>query len=317
MTPPIAHRRGSTWLITPGTAPARFDAARDAGADVALVDLEDSVPHHSKDTARTAALQFLSSTAEPGEGDAPVLGLRLNAPSTVHGLKDLVAVAECGHTPAVLLIPKVESPRDIELVADVVNAEAVDPGVGGAGVGDADDSEPRVWALIETPRAIERLPEILRARPLAGVVFGAADYAAAVGCRRDRATLRYPRSALAASAAAAGLPAIDSPFFDLTDADGLSREAEEARDLGFVGKGAIHPAQLAIIRDTFTPSPQELAAAVAVVAAADSAHGGIATVDGHMVGPPLVTAARAVCARAGATQDRFSTSQDPSPEAKS
>ena len=236
-----------------------------------------------------------------------MLGLRLNAPSTVHGLKDLVAVAECGHPPAVLLVPKVESSRDIELVAATVNA-----GVANAGVVDPDDRQPRVWALIETPRAIERLSEILRTCCLAGVVFGAADYAAAVGCSRNRRALLYPRSALAVSAAAAGIPAIDSPFFDLGDLDGLRREAEEARDLGFVSKGAVHPAQLAVIRDTFTPSAQELAAALAVVAAADRADGGITTVDGHMVGPPLVAAARSLAARAGDTQGQSTSSQEAS-----
>lgn len=88
-----------------------------------------------------------------------------------------------------LLVPKVESAREVELIATVL---------------DADDEQPRVWALIETPRAIQRLPEILGFRSLAGVVFGAADYAdyaAAAGCSRRRSALWYPRSTLAAAAA--------------------------------------------------------------------------------------------------------------------
>lgn len=274
-------RCGSTWLITPASAADWLDTARSAGADVALLDLEDSVPHHRKDAARAAAIGCL---AEATDGGTTVLGLRLNAPCTVHGLRDLVAVAESGLLPAVLLVPKVESARDVEFIAKVLGA---------------DDGQPRVWALIETPRAIQCLPEILGSRSLAGVVFGAADYAAAAGCSRRSSALWYPRSALAAGAAAAGLPAIDSPYFDLADPDGLRREAEEAKDFGFVGKGAVHPAQLSLIREAFLPSAQELAAAHAVVTAADAAHGGITTVDGRMVGPPLVAAARALTARAG------------------
>lgn len=274
-------RCGSTWLITPASAADWLDTARSAGADVALLDLEDSVPHHRKNAARAAAIGCLT---EATDGGITVLGLRLNSPCTVHGLRDLVAVAESGLRPAVLLVPKVESARDVELIVKVL---------------DADDGQPRVWALIETPRAIQRLPEILGSRSLAGVVFGAADYAAAAGCSRRSGALWYPRSALAAGAAAAGLPAIDSPYFDLDDPDGLRREAEEAKDLGFVGKGAVHPAQLSLIRQAFLPSSQELAAAHAVVTAADAAHGGITTVDGRMVGPPLVAAARALTARAG------------------
>jgi citrate lyase subunit beta/citryl-CoA lyase/(S)-citramalyl-CoA lyase len=110
----------------------------------------------------------------------------------------------------------------------------------------------------------------------------------------------YQQSAVVpAGAAAADLPAIDSPYFALHDPDGLKRESEEAADLGFVGKVAIHPRQLSVIQAAFRPSAEELAAARAVVTAADAAHGGITTVDGQMVGPPLVAAARALTARAG------------------
>ncbi len=277
-----ATRCGSAWLITPASAsPGRLDIARTSGADVAVLDLEDSVPRHRKDAARAAAIGYLTEATGSG---TTVLGLRLNAPGTVHGTKDLVAVAESGLRPAVLVVPKVESARDVELVAAVLGA---------------DEEQRRVWALIETPRAIQSLPEILGSRCMAGVVFGAADYAAAAGCSRSSNALRYPRSALVCAAAAAGLPAIDSPYFDLDDPDGLRREAEEAKDLGFVGKGAVHPTQLSLIRQAFLPSPQELAAAHAVVTAANTSNGGITTVNGRMVGPPMVAAAHAVSARAG------------------
>lgn len=271
---------GGTWLITPGSAsPDRLDRVRTSGADVAVLDLEDSVPHDRKDAARAAAIDYLTAT----DNGTPVLGLRLNAPGTTHGAKDLVAVAESGLRPAVLVVPKVESARDVELIATVLGAE----------------QQRRVWALIETPQAIQCLPAILGARCLAGVVFGAADYAATAGCSRSSSALWYPRSALACAAAAAGVPAIDSPFFDLEDPSGLRREAEQAKDLGFAGKGAVHPSQVSVIRQVFLPTAEQLAAAQAVVTAAGAAHGGITTVNGQMVGPPMVAAARAVTARAG------------------
>ncbi|MEH6373907.1 CoA ester lyase [Streptomyces sp. KLMMK] len=286
-------RGGSTWLITPASL-SRFETARSAGADVALLDLEDSVPQGGKESARAAAIGCLTQAVAVG-GTATVWGLRLNAPGTVHGLRDLVAVAESGVRPAILLVPKVESPRDIELVAKIL---------------DADDGPPRIWALIETPRAIGQLPGILGARSLAGVVFGAADYAAATGCRRSSHALWYPRSALAAGAAAAGLPAIDSPYFDINDADGLRREAEEASDLGFTGKGAVHPRQLLVIREAFRPSAQELAEAQATLTAAETA-GGVTAVGGRMVGPPLVAAARAVAGRAGDARQASASKEVP------
>ncbi|GGX58574.1 HpcH/HpaI aldolase/citrate lyase family protein [Streptomyces chartreusis] len=286
-TPGSSHgaitRPCSTWLVTPASTPSRFDVATNSGADVALLDLEDSVPFDGKDAAREAVIGYLTQSGQDADTGATVLGVRLNAPGTVHGLKDLLAVAESGVRPDVVLVPKVESARDVEMVAQIV---------------DADDGQRRVWALIETPRAVQRLGAILRARGLAGVLFGAADYAAAAGCRLSSAALWYPRAVLASGAAAEGLPAIDSPSFGLRDPDGLRRESKEAADLGFAGKVAIHPRQLPVIQAAFRPSAQELAAARAVVAADDAAHGGITTVDGQMVGPPLVAAARAVTARA-------------------
>jgi citrate lyase subunit beta/citryl-CoA lyase/(S)-citramalyl-CoA lyase len=156
----------------------------------------------------------------------------------------------------------------------------------------------RIWALIETPRAMANLSGILGSRVLAGVFFGAADYSAAAGCRLNSRALWHARATLAMGAAAAGVPAIDSPYFDLRDTDGLRRESEEALDLGFCGKVAIHPQQLPVIRSTFRPSQQDLAAARATVDAAEAAGGGITTVNGQMVGPPLVAAARAVTSRA-------------------
>ncbi|MFJ4912902.1 aldolase/citrate lyase family protein [Streptomyces sp. NPDC088726] len=273
-----------TWLVTPGRTPQRFTASRHSGADVSLLDLEDSVPPVEKDAARANVISYLGEDHDAGDRHAAALGLRMNAPGTVHGLKDLVGLAESGLWPVVLLVPKVESSRDVELVAQIMGANR---------------KLCQIWALIETPRAIENLTDILRSPTLAGVLFGAADYAAAAGCRLSGKALWHPRALLAMGAAAAGVPAIDSPYFDLRDPDGLQRESKEARDVGFLGKVAIHPRQLSTIQDMFRPSAKDLAAARAVIGAAEAANGAITTVDGQMVGPPLVATARAITARAG------------------
>lgn len=257
----------------------------DAGADVALLDLEDSVPWSGKAAARAAVLAFLTRPIRPGDGWPAALGLRVNPLGTEHGLRDLLGLVEAGGSPAVLVVPKVEAARDIELVAQILGATS---------------ERCRIWALIETPRAVRDLSSILRARDLAGVLFGAADYAAAAGCRLTSRALSYPRAALAAGAAAAGLPAIDSPFFDLRDSEGLRRETEDAVEFGFVGKVAVHPRQLPEIRSVLQPSLRDLETARAVVRAAGVAGGAITTVEGHMVGPPMVAAARALAFRAGA-----------------
>ncbi|MDX3367438.1 CoA ester lyase [Streptomyces sp. ME02-6987-2C] len=270
---------GGTWLITP-PSDGRLETALRAQPDVVLLDLEDSVPPGDKDAARTAALAHLA--AAPMH-DATTLGLRVNAPGTVHGLKDLVALAGAGLRETVVLVPKVESARELELVAQVLRETA-------SGV--------CICALIETPRALLRLDDIFASPVLGGVVFGAADYAAATGCRRTSSSLWWTRSSIAVAAAAHAIPSIDSPYFDLGNPQGLRCDAQEARDLGFTGKGAVHPSQLPIIRAAFRPTDEDVTQAHVIVNAADRADGQTVRAGGQMVGPPLVAAARAVLDRA-------------------
>ncbi|CAM5406791.1 citrate lyase subunit beta [Streptomyces spiroverticillatus] len=264
-----------SWIITPATRTTRFATARTAGAGVVLADLEDSVAAQDKDRARTCAPDFFT----PPHPAWCTLGIRINAPHTRDGLKDLTAITAYPHPPTVVLVPKTESPRDIELVAAVL---------------DTAEYRPQVWALIETPRAFERLPHIMSAPRLAGVVFGAADYAAAVGCQMTWEALLHARATLVNSACAAHLPAIDAPVFDLNDTELLRAECHQAKALGFSGKGALHPRQTALINQTFTPSPTEIARAQAIVDAARSSKDTFTTVDGQMVGTPFFRAAQAL-----------------------
>ncbi|MEU4358745.1 HpcH/HpaI aldolase/citrate lyase family protein [Streptomyces virginiae] len=269
------------WIITPGHTPTRFPSARASGADVALVDLEDSVPPAAKPDARLTARAFFTN---PLPADT-ALGVRISTPTTRDGILDLAALAEYPDRPQIVLIPKVESPRDIDIVAGAL---------------DTPDHAPHLYALIETPRALENLPAIVRAARIAGVLFGTADYATATGCSKAWEPMLHARSALVASAAAAGIPAIDSPFFDLDDLEGLRDEAERVKALGFAGKSCVHPHHLDVLTKVFTSTGEEIAAARAIVAAAENAGGRIVRVGHQMIGPPMVQAARSLLARAAA-----------------
>jgi citrate lyase subunit beta/citryl-CoA lyase/(S)-citramalyl-CoA lyase len=268
--------RARAWIITPGLTPERFATARTSGAAVALVDIEDSVAMQDKQLARTRAQQFFE---HPGAGCT--LGVRMNSPLTLEGAKDLVAMAAYAAKPDLILVPKTESARDIELVAGVLDTEGYTPDI---------------WALIETPRAFNRLPAILAAPRLGGVVFGSADYAATVRCGLGWDALLYPRSALINAATAAGIPAIDAPVYQLDSPDALRREAEKAKELGFYGKGAVHPRQAAVINEVFMPTLDEIARARAIVAAGEKSGNGVTSVNGQMVGTPFFAAARALVA---------------------
>lgn len=273
------------WIITPGHTPTRFPTAHASGADVALVDLEDSVPPAAKPDARRTARAFFTTPVPTGT----VLGVRISSPNTRDGIHDLAALADYPVGPPIVLIPKVESPRDIEIVAGAL---------------DTPDHTPHLYALIETPRAVENLPSIVRAERIAGVLFGTADYATATGCVRGWEPMLHARSALVASAAAVGIPAIDSPFFDLDDLSGLRDEAERVKALGFAGKSCVHPRHLDVLTEVFRPTDEEVAAARAIVAAAENAGGRIIRVGHQMIGPPMVAAARSLLVRAGARLTR-------------
>lgn len=280
-------------ICTPGTSTDRFAVARNCGADVALVDLEDSVAPEHKGSARTFAERYfqpagMAGSAVPvGAGDAAgspgsALALRINSPCGLDGLRDLVAVAGWAHRPVLVLVPKVEAARDVEIVAAALDRA-------GHGL--------ELYAVIETPRGVFQLPAIVRSPQLAGVVFGAADYALHAGCRLGWDALLYARSALVTAAAAAGLPAIDSPSFDLADLTGLRREAERARELGYCGKVAVHPRQVPVLNEAFFPSQEEIARARRVAAAGRDSGMDVTAADGRMVGAPFFAAARTLLAQ--------------------
>lgn len=273
-----SRQPGRAWIITPGLRGDRFDNAQRSGAAVAVVDIEDSVALPDKQTARTTSEAFFAVTDPPC-----TLGIRMNSLTTLDGIKDLAALAAYTARPDLIVVPKVESPRDVELVAAAL---------------DADGYTPDIWALIESPRAFDTLPEIMRAPRLGGVIFGSADYAASVRCGLGWDALRYARSALINAATAANIPAIDAPTWELDDPGVLRRDAERAKELGFYGKGCVHPRHVEMINDVFMPTAEEIAQARAVVAAADASGGSVTTVDGQMRGTPFFNRARTLVAEA-------------------
>ncbi len=260
---------GRAVLNTPATSPDRFASAHASGADLCVVDLEDAVPPQRKAEARELAAAFF--TAPPGTRCA----IRVNAVTEPDGLRDLLAVAAYPVPPSAVLVPKVESARDIEIVAAVLAADI------------------ELLAVVETPRGVQRLAEIAGASPrLRALIFGAADYAAALGVDVAWAPLAHVRANLVNCARAAGIHAIDAPTFDVTDTAPARADAELARALGFDGKIALHPRQVPVLTEVFSPRPADLARARRVVAAGAASGQGVTTIDGTMVGRPFFEASQ-------------------------
>jgi citrate lyase beta subunit len=260
-------------LSTPATAVKRYPNSHRSGADIAMVDLEDSVPPQRKEEARSCAVEFFTDPAGPAR-----LAIRVNGVGEPDGLRDLLALRHYPAKPALVLIPKVESARDVEIVEQALAPTC---------------PHTEFFAVVETPRGLEHAASIAAASPrLRALVFGSADYAFAVGARLTWDALAYARSAVVNSARAAGIEVMDAPYFLATDAEGLRREALAARDLGFSGKIAVHPRQIPVINEVFSPEAAMLDRARKIVAAGPETGNGVAMVDGVMVGAPFFEASQ-------------------------
>ena len=274
-TPP--HLQGVNWrsmLFLPLSRPERAAKAAASGADWVCLDLEDGVGAADKESARAA----LPLVCKDWPKDGPRLAVRINAAPLAAA--DLKALAGLSHPPVAVMIPKVES---------------------AAGLTDAAAALPKaaLVALIETPVGVAAAAEIAAGSPApAALGFGSADYLAATGGADSADSLLFPRSAVVNAAAIAGIPAMDGAWLRLKDFAGLRADAEKIRRLGFAGKIAVHPAQVAVIHAAFAPGKADIALARKIAAAAD----GAGTVDGMMVDAPVIARARRLLESARAAQ---------------
>ncbi len=275
-----------SMLCTPALDTARFAKAVESGTDLGLLDLEDSVPPELKARARQLTVDWL---AGPRTRDCQV-GVRINPLRSEEGLRDVLALLDGGARPDYILVPKVESPHELRLLDEVLSSRMPDV---------------PLLALIETVQGVREVEAIALATPrLRGLVFGAADMASQLGAAKTWEALQYARSRLVSAAALGSLCVIDSPFFDLEDEAELTREIRLGQEMGFDGKVAIHPRQLAPIHTGFTPSPRAVAHAREVVDQAAVSESSIFVVQGRMIGPPILTMAKRVLALANRSRAR-------------
>lgn len=257
-------------LFVPGDRPERVSKAAASGADAVVVDLEDAVDATVKDEARANAV-------DADTGDVPLF-VRINGADTAWFLPDLRALATRRLPLAGVLLPKAERPVDVSTVTEVLGNVPV-------------------IALIETARGLVDVAALLAHDAVPGVAFGSIDFALDLGCASDWEPLIHARSRLVLESRLAGkAPPVDGVTAEFRNLDLLQAEATRARAMGFGGKLAIHPAQVAPIRVAFAPSDREIDWARRVVAGAES--DGAVAVDGQMIDRPIVEQARRILARA-------------------
>ena len=266
-----ALRARRSFLFSPGLRPELFPKALASGADIVCVELEDGIAPKDKDEARRNALALF--TAPPADDRVERL-VRINCLSSALGLADLRAVLATDTPPPALMLPKVRSPDEIAWIDGILSEKGHDL---------------RLQVIIETNAALEAAPDIARASPrVDALLFGGVDMAAELRCKAAWEPLLYARSRVVHAAASAGIDAIDVPWLDLEDPEGLRREAGLARDLGFSGKGAVHPRQIPIINEVFTPGAARIAHAKRVLAAFEEAGAGLVVVDGKLIEKPVL-----------------------------
>ncbi|WP_135366583.1 HpcH/HpaI aldolase/citrate lyase family protein [Halosimplex halophilum] len=278
-------------LYTPGDDRDMLETAVETDADAVIFDLEDAVAPDARDDARETVRATLDDLDDPG----PELCVRIN-PYDRCGRDDVDAVVgDTGTPPDSIVLPKAEGAADVAQLRD----HLVDLG--------ADDID--VIPLVETAAGIVAVEETAAAPGVDAVAYGDQDYTADVGATvtDEKTESLYARQRVVAAAGAAGVGALDTVYTDIEDREGLREQTQRVVEFGFDGKLAIHPDQVPVINEAFTPDAESIEWAERVVEgqrAAETDGTGVFTVDGQMIDPPLVERAERILDRADAADAR-------------
>jgi citrate lyase subunit beta/citryl-CoA lyase len=275
-------------LFVPGGRPELFAKALAGGADALSLDLEDSVLDTMKAQARAHVAAFVAS--DEARAAAKLIIVRVNSLDGEYFADDIRAVTRDGL--GLLNLPKIETAAQLRQAVQAIEAAERENGVA---------TPIRLLVNIETPRALAHAAAIATADPrVAGLQLGLGDLFEPYRIdRSDRTNVHAAMFTVRMAAAGAGIFAVDGAFADIDDTEGFMAEAGMAKRLGFIGKSCIHPRQVALAHVVFTPSPEELAMARRVVAAAREASEtgrGAFTVDGRMIDLPFLKRAQAIVA---------------------
>src|ERR1700733_11094394 len=270
--PMIRPRR--SLLFMPGSNARALEKARNLPADGIILDLEDSVAPDAKALARD---QIAQAVAAKGFGKREIL-IRVNTLDSPWWIDDIAMAGKA--RPDGSLVPKVSSVEDLAAITDRLGAINADSSI-------------RVWAMIETARAVLHAEELAAASRnpetrLAGFVFGPNDISRETRIRMlpGRAAMIPMITHCILAARAYGLEILDGPYSDFSNTDGFGKECTQARDLGFDGKTLIHSGQIVACNAIFTPPADEIARARKIIAAFDqpeNAARGAIQIDGQMV----------------------------------
>ncbi len=285
-----------TMLYLPGNNPNMLLRGALFGSDGLILDLEDAVAVSEKDAARLLIREVL----KVGEFGTCEVTVRINGLDTEYWREDLAAVVPSPVLSGVRA-PKVEDPQTVRDLDEELSRVEEKSGI--------PLGRTKIFCLLETARGVWNAYDIAQASPrVAAIIPGGEDLTADLRTNRsaEGTELEWTRRMLVVAARAAGVDALDTVYPRITDDEGLRREAGFIKQLGFDGKSVIHPNQISIIHEVFTPTEAEVAKARKIVAAAKEAAErglGAVSVDGRMVDAPVVRRAQYTLVRAGLAEE--------------
>ena len=260
-----------SFIFTPGLNPEMFPKALASGADMVCIELEDGIAIKDKDEARKNTINALKNLKINNDVE---LVVRVNCQRTKPGLLDLEAFISSKLNVKALMLPKVKTPDEITFIDDLLTDCNMDTDL---------------HVIMETNEALENIYDIAHAsKRIVALYFGGVDMAAELRVPNSYENLIYARSKLVHAGASVGIDVIDVPYLDLEDMDGMKKEAELVRNLGFTGKGSIHPKQINILNEVFTPSKEEIIKAKRIIDQFNASDTGLVVIDGKMIEKPVL-----------------------------
>ena len=260
-----------SFIFTPGLNPEMFSKALASGADMVCIELEDGIAIKDKDEARKNTINALKNLKINNDVE---LVVRVNCQRTKPGLLDLEAFISSKLNVKALMLPKVKTPDEITFIDDLLTDCNMDTDL---------------HVIMETNEALENIYDIAHAsKRIVALYFGGVDMAAELRVPNSYENLIYARSKLVHAGASVGIDVIDVPYLDLEDMDGMKKEAELVRNLGFTGKGSIHPKQINILNEVFTPSKEEIIKAKRIIDQFNASDTGLVVIDGKLIEKPVL-----------------------------
>ena len=270
--PTITLKR--SLLFVPGSRLEIFPKATASSADIVCVDLEDAVSETQKNNARKEVISLILNERSQLSSSREEIWIRINSIRSASGLADVLAIAQAETAPDGIMIPKINSPEEIHILRDILSDK---------------HKELKFHPLIETTKGLKQAYDIAKSsHKIESIIFGGYDMSASLRVEPNWDSLLLARHKLVLAAANAKVELLDMPYFGLEDPLGLQEETKKASEIGFTGKCAIHPKQLDMINQVFSPNVEEVKKAQNLIKKYESQDKAFVEIDGILMEKPVI-----------------------------